>query len=109
MEIIRFLMDGFSIKTKIVCSSEFGFNSKSTERLVEIVDALGGDEYLSGPMGKNYLDHSLFIKKGIKVLYQDFKHPIYKQYYKGFIPNMSAIDALFNTGNIFKKDGGTKK
>lgn len=98
MEIICFLMDAFNIKRKLVFSSELGFTSKSTKRLAEIVEAVGGDTYLSGTMGRDYLDTSLFEEKNIKVEFQDFKHPEYCQRYEGFIPNMSAIDALFNTG-----------
>lgn len=97
MELINFLKRAFDIDVEIVFSSEFGFTSKSTERLVEIVEALDGDVYLSGPKGRDYLDVSPFEKKVIKVMFQDFKHPVYKQRYKGFIVNMSAIDALFNT------------
>lgn len=102
MDLINFLKKGFDIDVEIVFSSKLRFTSKSTERLVEIVEALGGDVYLSGPKGGDYLDVSLFEKKGIKVEFQDFKHPVYKQRYEGFIPNMSAIDALFNIGKIPK-------
>ena len=102
MELINFLKKAFDIDVKIVFSSEFGFTSKSTERLVEIVEALGGDVYLSGAKGMVYLDVSLFEKKDIKVKFQDFKHPVYKQRYEGFVPNMSAIDALFNVGGMPK-------
>ena len=56
--------------------------------------------YLSGPKGRDYLDVSLFEKKGIRVEFQDFKHPVYMQRYEGFVPNMAAIDALFNVGKI---------
>jgi hypothetical protein len=56
--------------------------------------------YLSGQGGENYLDISLFEKNGIKVEFQNFTHPIYSQCYKGFIPNMSSIDALFNEGKM---------
>ena len=59
---------------------------------------MGGDTYLSGPKGRDYLDVALFEKKGIRVEFQDFKHPVYKQRYEGFEPNMAAIDALFNVG-----------
>jgi hypothetical protein len=100
MEIIYFLMDAFNIKKKIIFSSELGFTSKSSQRLIEIVEALGSNIYLSGPGGQEYLDISLFNDKGIKVLFQDYKNPLYDQYYKGFIPNLSAIDALFNIGNL---------
>ena len=102
MNLINFLKDAFDIKTKIISASELGFTSQSTERLVDITEALGGDVYLSGPAGRDYLDISLFESKGIRVEFQDFKHPVYKQRYEGFIPNMSAIDALFNTGEIPK-------
>jgi len=104
MELIRFLMKAFDIDVKIVFSSDLGFTSKSTQKLVEIVEALGGDVYLSGPKGKDYLDVSLFERKGIKVVFQDFKHPVYKQRYEGFVPNMAAIDALFNVGKMPEED-----
>lgn len=96
MRITYFLMQAFGIHTKIIYSSQLGIESKSTQALVDIVKKVGGDVYLSGPSGRNYLDLSLF--KDIKVDFQEFKHPIYKQCYKGFIPNISAIDALFNLG-----------
>ena len=100
MELINFLKKAFGINTEIIFSSDLGFPSKSAERLVEIVEALGGDLYLSGPKGRDYLDVSLFEREGIKVEFQDFKHPVYKQCYEGFIPNMAAIDVLFNIGGM---------
>lgn len=102
MDLIGILKDAFDIRTKISFASELGFTSKSTERLVDITEALRGDTYLSGPAGRDYLDVSLFNRRGINVEFQDFKHPAYKQRYEGFIPNMSAIDALFNIGEIPK-------
>lgn len=100
MELINVLMKAFDIDAKIMFSSELGFASKSTERLVEIVEALDGDVYLSGPKGRDYLEASLFEKKCIGVEFQEFKHPVYRQRYEGFEPNMAAIDALFNVGEI---------
>jgi hypothetical protein len=100
MDLIKFLVKVFDINVEMVFASDFGFTSKSTERLVEIVEALDGDVYLSGPKGRDYLEASLFEKKGIKIVFQDFKHPVYKQRYEGFVPNMAAIDALFNVGEM---------
>jgi len=96
MNFINFLKDAFDIKTKIIFSSELGLTSKSTEKLVDITEVLGGNTYLSGPSGRNYLDISLFKAKNINLEFQDYKYSIYKQCYKGFIPNLSAIDSLFN-------------
>ena len=100
ISIIKFLMKAFDIHKKIVYSSEFGFKSKSSQKNLDIVDALGGDVYLSGSGGCNYLDTSLFSAKGIRVEYQDFKHPLYKQRFESFVPNMASIDALFNIGKM---------
>ena len=100
MALIKFLMKAFDIDVKIVYASKFGFKTKSSQKNLDLVKAVGGDVYLSGPMGRNYLDVSLFEKEGIKVVFQDFKHPVYKQRYEGFVPNMAAIDALFNVGKM---------
>lgn len=100
MELIKFFIKAFNINTKIIFSSELGFNTKSSRKLVDLVSGVGGDTYLSGPMGKNYLEFELFNEKKIKIEFQEFKHPVYKQQYDGFYPNMSAIDALFNIGKF---------
>ena len=104
MNLIKFLMNAFDIDVKIVNASEFGFKTRSSQKNLDLVRAVGGDLYLSGSMGANYLNVSLFEKEGIKVVFQDFTHPIYKQRYEGFIPNMAAIDALFNFGEMPEGD-----
>lgn len=96
MEIIAFLNKSFEIDVKIVHSSEYPSASQSTHRIIELVQSVGGDTYLSGPAGKDYMDVELFENAGIELLFQEFAHPVYKQQYDGFVPNMSAIDALFN-------------
>lgn len=98
MTIIKFLMKAFDIEVDIVFSSSFGLKSKSTEKLVDIVRKVGGDVYLSGSGGRDYMNESLF--GDIKLVFQDYKHPVYEQRYPGFVPNMAAIDALFNTGGL---------
>lgn len=105
MALINFLMKSFGISTKIVFSSEFDLKTKSTEKLVDMVESLDGDVYLSGIGGKDYLDISLFNRKDILVEYQEFRHPVYNQCYERFEPNMSSIDALFNVGDTVLKGG----
>lgn len=100
MCILNFLKKAFDINTKIVYSSDFDFKSSASQKNLDLVKAVGGDTYLSGPMGKAYLEESIFEKEGIEVKYQNFNHPVYKQRYEGFFPNMAAIDALFNVGSM---------
>jgi hypothetical protein len=98
MSVIRFLMSSFGIETEIVNSSTFGITTHSSQKIIDMVNAVHGDTYLSGSGGHNYMDNSLFEKQGIKVNFQNFQHPVYKQRFPGFIPNMSAIDLLLNVG-----------
>ena len=70
-----------------------------TANLIKRAKAVGADIYLSGNGGKTYLDESQF-GDNVKLVYRNFKHPVYPQQYKGFEPNMSAIDALFNIGRL---------
>ena len=98
MNLIKFLMSSFGIETEIVHSSMFGITTHSSQKILDLVKAVHGDTYLSGSGGHNYLDASLFEKEGIKVRFQDFTHPVYKQNFPGFFSNMAAIDLLFNVG-----------
>jgi len=105
--IIKELLKIFSIKIGVKKSSALKVDGKSTELLVNICKSLGADTYLSGPGGKRYMDLNLFAQAGIKVKFQDFSQPVYKQQFAGeFQPQMSCIDYLFNCGpNLnFKND-----
>ena len=106
MKLIYFLMDIFGVKTKIILASELGLKStgNSSEDIANICDVLGGDLYLSGNGGENYLDLNIFKGSGIKVEFQEYNHPVYPQKYAGFIPNLASIDPLFCIGpDIFNK------
>jgi len=105
MRIIRYLKDSFNINTEIVFASELGFEKtgQATEDLIRIAKAVGTDIYLSGIGGKGYLDQKLFYKERVELRFQRFNHPVYQQGGNGFLPNLAAIDALFNAGNVFNK------
>jgi len=63
---------------------------------------LKADTYLSGIGGKDYLEENNFKPNSIKLMYQNFVHPVYTQLNmndkKDFIPNLSIIDLIFNHG-----------
>ena len=107
MDIINYILKILKIKTKIIRSSKLDIKSTGSQRLLEICQNLSADTYLSGKHGKMYLDEKLFLDNNITVLYEKFVHPKYNQCYKGFIPHMSILDALFNEGitteNIIKE------
>ncbi|HQJ15444.1 MAG TPA: WbqC family protein [Candidatus Omnitrophota bacterium] len=96
--IIRFVMDKLSIATPIVFESDLGILTTKTQRIIDICLKLNADTYLSGVGAKDYLDESLFPQNKIKLFYQHFDHPEYRQCFEPFMPYMSVIDLLFNHG-----------
>lgn len=99
-ELIKFMMSKFEISTELILSSslELDTSKRATEQLVAITRKVGADCYLSGLSGKNYLDIKRFEDKGLKVEFQNYNAKTYRQRFKGFIPNLSAIDLIFNNG-----------
>ena len=98
MRSIEMLMNMFDIKIETVFASTLNAAGKKTEKLVDICKKVGGTAYLTGTGSRDYLQEPLFEAEGIKVIWQDFKHPVYSQLYGEFIPYLSAIDVLFNCG-----------
>jgi hypothetical protein len=90
---------GVNKKTKVASEVELGgFSEEPSERLAAICASLGADTYLSGAGGREYLNLDPFHTKDITVIFQEFQHPVYRQLYGDFIPNLSLLDLLFNYG-----------
>lgn len=99
LALIELFNDILEIKTKTIRSSELNIKSNGSERLLDICKQLNATTYVSGELGKNYLNEEIFRNAGIEVKYENFQYPIYKQIHgKDFIPNLSIIDLLFNEG-----------
>ncbi len=94
---ILYLIDALDIEIELIKASELELDDlKSTDLIVEIVNKVGGDCYLSGMGGGNYMDESKFKDNGIQLEYFKYKPFEYEQRWDGFEPNMSSIDLLFN-------------
>ena len=83
---------------QFVRASELGIAGGKTERIVNILQALGVDTYLSGPSAKAYIDQSCFDRAGIRVEYAEYRYPEYPQLHPPFDPQVSILDLLFMTG-----------
>lgn len=99
MEIIKIFMNLLEIRTKTVFSSELGITTKSSDRILDICRCLDADTYVSGALGTNYLNLDDFKRQKISVKFQHVIHPVFRQLYEPFMPNLSALDLLFNEGN----------
>jgi hypothetical protein len=83
---------------KIVLSSSLNVDGDRIMRLIKICKHFKADTFYEGAAGENYLLEKDFIDNGIKLMFQDYKHPVYKQLYGEFIPHLSIVDLLFNYG-----------
>ena len=97
-KLIEYFNRALDITTKTIKSSELAVTQTKTERLVEICSKLNATCYISGISGKDYLNEELFLNSGIKLIYENFIHPTYRQLHSNFIDNLSIIDLLMNEG-----------
>jgi len=98
-ESVLMLLKMLGVDRQIAIASALGhLPEEPSERLAAICENLQADTYLSGAGGREYLDLEPFNKRGITVVFQEFKHPVYTQLYGDFIPNLSLLDLLFNCG-----------
>jgi hypothetical protein len=98
LHLIKGVMKFLGINTSLVMASSLKVSGKSSELIVAQCKLVGAEVYLSGIGGRNYLDLSLFENAGIKVVFQDFQHPVYTQLFGTFVPNLSVVDYLFCHG-----------
>lgn len=104
MATIELIRKIFAIDTKIVRASDIpGLSEEPTARLLDICRHFKADTYLAGAGGKGYMECEKFKDAGLKLLFQNFVHPEYTQINGPFVPYMSAIDYIFNTGGDFTR------
>ncbi|MFA4911540.1 MAG: WbqC family protein [Desulfobacteria bacterium] len=96
--LINFLIKALGINTETLMASKLRLREDPTDRLIDICKEVGANTYLAGKDGRNYMDIEKFEKENIKVIFQDFQHPIYNQLFGEFESYMSVIDILFNYG-----------
>ncbi|MFQ5582523.1 MAG: WbqC family protein [Mariprofundaceae bacterium] len=69
-----------------------------TQRLIDLCKEAGGNAYLSGREGYNYLDREAFSDAEVVLWFQEVEAPVYPQLHGEFISHLSVIDLLFNLG-----------
>lgn len=99
VSLIKLLSEVLGIGPDYILASELNVNGTGSGLILDICKALGADEYLSGISGKDYLRLDDFSRNDIRVVFQEFHHPVYRQLHEPFMPGMSVIDLIFNYGD----------
>jgi hypothetical protein len=91
--------DILGIKTEFKDSREFNLQHKNEERVLEFLQKMNADCYLSGPAAKSYICEQHFVEKNIKLEWMDYSgYPEYPQLYGEYEHAVSILDLIFNVG-----------
>jgi len=96
---LKFFLKLLKIDVKILRLSELNIQGKKSELILNLCSKLEAKKFIFGKQGINYADIESFKEKKIDAIFQNYKHPSYKQLHGKFIPYLSIIDLLFNCGN----------
>lgn len=102
-EILSYLMRVFGISPSmgIYHGSIMRLKGTRADRVLYMCKRLCADVYIFGANGRKYLtedDTAAFAAAGVRVVFQDYRHPGYIQLHGPFVSHLSAIDLLFNEG-----------
>jgi hypothetical protein len=98
LDLVEHFRGALGITTPAHRSSRLGIPGEKSERLLALCRHFGATRYLSGAAARDYLDVAAFEAKGVSVVWQDYRHPVYRQPHGAFVPFLSAVDLLLNEG-----------
>lgn len=86
-----------NIDTKIIKSSELGFNIqdyKSQDKVIKICEDRRATNYINLIGGKLLYNKDVFLQHNLTLQFINTEIEIYKQFKNNFIPNLSIIDMM---------------
>jgi hypothetical protein len=86
------------ITTRFADSADYPLDGVATDRLLQLLQAVGATSYLSGPAAQAYLELDKFREAGIALSYKSYDYAPYPQASPGFQPDVSIIDLIANLG-----------
>lgn len=103
IQLIEFFLKILEINVKTIRASDFSFEGKKSDLVLDMCKKLKADSYIFGSQGINYASVDSFTQSGINVFFQNYIHPEYVQLHGSFEPYMSVLDLIFNCGNESKQ------
>lgn len=92
------LCEALGITTELLPSRPFNAQGRKAPRLIDIIQQLGGDRYISGPAAKSYITDE-FEQAGIELRYKSYVgYPEYEQLHGDFEHAVTVLDLLFMLG-----------
>jgi hypothetical protein len=96
---LEFYLRTLGVTTRVEYSSALNVPGIATERLVNLIRAVGGESYYSGAYALDaYLDAEALAQAGITLDLQEWRAPVYPQLHGEFVPDLSIVDLMMNCG-----------
>lgn len=96
----RIARDLLGIRTEFADSRAYRLSGRRQERLLQLLQEVGAQVYLSGPSARAYIEEPVFARAGIEVRYKSYAgYPEYPQSYPPFVHEVSIVDTLFHLGS----------
>ena len=80
-------------------SSELKVSGKGWQRVLDIVQAVGCERYVTAHGARNYLDHEAFERAGVTVEYICYSRTPYQQLHGEFQPYVTVLDLIAALGS----------
>lgn len=99
MATTSFFLDRFAVSTpRSRMADHKPLPETPDERIIALTKSAGGDTYLAGSGGRNYMELDKYEGAGIEVRFITAPQIVYPQLHGEFITNLGAIDLLLNHG-----------
>lgn len=99
IRIIKNFCEQLDIHPEYVLSSSLDLQGLKSDLILAICQKCGATTYIAGPSGRDYLDMGSFADSGIRVVFNDYHHPVYPQRKnEDFVSHLSALDLFMNVG-----------
>lgn len=98
LAIIDFFFEQFGLTPGYRLLSEQEVQGSGTQLIASIGAGLGCRTYIAPVAAKRHIDVRVLHDAGISVEWFSYRHPVYPQLWGEFVPDLSALDILFNYG-----------
>ena len=103
LAILKQIFEWFEIDATLVIGSNCRFQGKKSDLVLEHALTFDANVVVTGAQGKGYIRFDTFSQNNIKVVVQEFNHPVYSQRFGPFVSHLSFIDLLFHHGPLSRK------
>lgn len=97
--IFRYLLEALHLNPRIHLARDLHLQGEKSDLMLDMCRQLGADVFVFGALGRDYADVESFQRAGIQVVFQDYRHPVYRQLWGSFASHLTVFDLLFNCGD----------